>query len=143
MHNKKFKKKKYDGTKHQNRFFLKKKCWVGHKVRSGSSITSYRRTQRNFLANPVYFLHYPSQGHLPEKSAWVLKEGHGKQCSSFGPFGLQIFIERKWQGFLLGTLAKNKDESDLSRLQASVRYWSNEKYLRDWRVTGLRGLLGI
>ena len=42
---------------------------------------------------------------------------------SFGPFSLQIFIERvKWQGFLLGSLAKNKNESGLSRLQGSMRY---------------------
>ena len=28
--------------------------WVGQKVRSGFSITSYRKTQTNILANPIF-----------------------------------------------------------------------------------------
>ena len=28
--------------------------WVGQEARSGVSVTSYRKTQRNFLANPVF-----------------------------------------------------------------------------------------
>ena len=29
------------------------KCWVGQKVRSGFSISSYGKTGMNFLANPI------------------------------------------------------------------------------------------
>ena len=35
------------------RLFCQLKYWAGQKVRSGSSVTSYRKTWTNFLANPV------------------------------------------------------------------------------------------
>lgn len=42
--------------------------WVGQEARSGVSVTSYRKTQRNFLANPVLMFKPSDSFFRPETS---------------------------------------------------------------------------
>ena len=69
--------------------------WVGQNVHSDLSITSYRKTQTNFLANPIHQYLVKSFGNRPQVSdtkSFCGKEATCSPCTPSPP-GLEIYLE--------------------------------------------------